>query len=217
MRGTLHKVAVHVNGVGIIPAYAGNTSRPPQRRHSPRDHPRVCGEHIDWGYMQDPFVGSSPRMRGTPLKAAYPSGSPGIIPAYAGNTGEASESMACGRDHPRVCGEHDVKSHYRPPPPGSSPRMRGTHAHRAYRRRHGGIIPAYAGNTPGSTLRRCSPWDHPRVCGEHYVLPLCSISCNGSSPRMRGTRISPIRVRVKSGSSPRMRGTLRHGDAENIG
>ena len=51
------------------------------------------------------------------------------------------------------------------------------------------IIPADAGNTYcGNPLMRAN-WDHPRGCGEHIVAELSSMYSQGSSPRMRGTRI----------------------------
>ena len=71
----------------------------------------------------------------------------GIIPAYAGNTNSGFIDFKLAGDHPRVCGEHleDVLSNY--DDPGSSPRMRGTHAQSIQEHHIVGIIPAYAGNT----------------------------------------------------------------------
>ena len=92
-------------------------------------------------------TGSSPRMRGTLPESAQTLLLSGIIPAYAGNTGERPISIGVSRDHPRVCGEHLPARALALALPGSSPRMRGTphqHAHYAIRQ---GIIPAYAGNT----------------------------------------------------------------------
>ena len=93
-------------GSGIIPAYAGSTSRAPCWPSSCRDHPRVCGEHRRASARPSPLRGSSPRMRGAP---GQPSSSPadaGIIPAYAGSTWSRHDVMLIGGDHPRVCGEH---------------------------------------------------------------------------------------------------------------
>ena len=50
-----------------------------------------------------------------------------------------------------------------------------------------GIIPAYAGNTFGTTAPRVTYGDHPRVCGEHYFIVTNDGFQVGSSPRMRGT------------------------------
>ena len=172
------------------------------------DHPRVCGEHSRRGSAGLSFGGSSPRMRGTRQLVGWRTPESGIIPAYAGNTRAQPASLPANWDHPRVCGEHSTSS--KPPDvmSGSSPRMRGTPAHRHGRNAqregssprmrgtlihfrlatHGtGIIPAYAGNTWLMLLIYRTCWDHPRVCGEHWTLNLSVTSWPGSSPRMRGT------------------------------
>ena len=51
----------------------------------------------------------------------------------------------------------------------------------------GGIIPAYAGNTPQCDRGWNRARDHPRVCGEHSVRVVRRSAARGSSPRMRGT------------------------------
>ena len=50
-----------------------------------------------------------------------------------------------------------------------------------------GIIPACAGNTPEAIAEDILNRDHPRVCGEHYVIPDGQTTTRGSSPRVRGT------------------------------
>ena len=115
-------------GVGSSPHTRGTRSTPWNSPSPPGDHPRIRGEYE--------------------LVVIRPSEIQGIIPAYAGNTPCASRPWAaptgssphtrgtprrrattatCGRDHPRIRGEH-------------------------FRRagcwlRYLGIIPAYAGNT----------------------------------------------------------------------
>ena len=49
-----------------------------------------------------------------------------------------------------------------------------------------GIIPADAGSTGDSHTVFVLRKDHPRGCGEHYILALLLILPLGSSPRMRG-------------------------------
>ena len=49
-----------------------------------------------------------------------------------------------------------------------------------------GIIPAYAGNTRHGQRYSSQGWDHPRVCGEHYMPLAPAQTSMGSSPRMRG-------------------------------
>ena len=86
MRGALLLLLDGRLGAGIIPAYAGSTASGRQLHLRPRDHPRVCGEHLQavGSYLAD--TGSSPRMRGAPIDDGHISDSMGIIPAYAGST-----------------------------------------------------------------------------------------------------------------------------------
>ena len=127
-------------------------------------------------------------MRGTPARHARGPRRAGIIPAYAGNTDVHFVLHLLVGDHPRVCGEHTNAPPIFEMRVGSSPRMRGTPQAQSRLLPHGGIIPAYAGNTPRPVPLWSRGRDHPRVCGEH--------------PRRMGVR------HVRGGSSPRMRGTL---------
>ena len=72
---------------GIIPACAGNTGRGRAGRRSPRDHPRMRGEHPKRIYKACRTRGSSPHARGTHHTIASAGHTSGIIPACAGNTG----------------------------------------------------------------------------------------------------------------------------------
>ena len=187
MRGTRLALLSDPMRIGIIPAYAGNTNRPAGESRTSGDHPRVCGEHHATGRERVQVAGSSPRMRGTPLLTEIDFFPQGIIPAYAGNTCSAMLNSFSFRDHPRVCGEHSRHTASSSIHRGSSPRMRGTRHHRHQPGLPPGIIPAYAGNTPGVTVlvRLCG--DHPRVCGEHAYPYAFGNGDQGSSPRMRGT------------------------------
>ncbi len=112
----------------------------------------------------------------------------GIIPAYAGNTFLLPFPLLAQGDHPRICGEHFDAVKSRVYVRGSSPHMRGTLAVKLDFNVSLGIIPAYAGNTmiPSNTV--LLQWDHPRICGEHYMDGLNMCATPGSSPHMRGTR-----------------------------
>ena len=134
------------------------------------------------------LLGSSPRMRGTPVTSVLALVPMGIIPAYAGNTALRFAVPSLFWDHPRVCGEHLIRNDCRISGRGSSPRMRGTHLRRPSPPTSIRIIPAYAGNTCRCRTR-ARPWrDHPRVCGEHSHPVVEFEQVEGSSPRMRGTR-----------------------------
>ena len=80
--------------------------------------------------------------------------------------------------------------------------MRGTLLRLRLDWREFGIIPAYAGNTLPSNGWPWSMRDHPRVCGEHTGGSQRMMHNPGSSPRMRGTRISLIMPIAPTGIIP---------------
>ena len=165
-------------------------------------------------------------MRGTPNSRTLPRIRAGIIPAYAGNTTDYINSTTINGDHPRVCGEHApmaaahtclegssprMREHCHlwfvfVHDVGSSPRMRGTRARTVRRCVASGIIPAYAGNTGVIDLTGQRFEDHPRVCGEHWLVFLSPMIFLGSSPRMRGTRLFAVRRVDDAGIIPRVCG-----------
>ena len=106
VRGTHPPMVLRPVPDGIIPACAGNTRPCGPRCCSPRDHPRVCGEHEPVGMSYIECLGSSPRVRGTQMMGGDLRSADGIIPACAGNTCRTRSPRQCARDHPRVCGEH---------------------------------------------------------------------------------------------------------------
>ena len=89
-----------------------------------------------------------------------------------------------------MCGEH-LPSFLLPSfIAGSSPRVRGTPGGALVDLRMTGIIPACAGNTAWPWLRWLMFRDHPRVCGEHDSAVWFDNWPQGSSPRVRGTRMA---------------------------
>ena len=188
MRGAPRRCAVLRPRDGIIPAYAGSTRGRRARRTRRRDHPRVCGEHFTRFSAQLTSSGSSPRMRGAPVKHVPVRKLWGIIPAYAGSTSSAGIGASMSRDHPRVCGEHYAEEFVGRYAEGSSPRMRGALSPAVPIIRWDGIIPAYAGSTSAPLGGPTTCRDHPRVCGEHDALLWLRFATSGSSPRMRGAR-----------------------------
>ena len=71
---------------GIIPAYAGSTTQSNGKILGKKDHPRVCGEHLQSRERALKLRGSSPRMRGALDMHSVHLVNSGIIPAYAGST-----------------------------------------------------------------------------------------------------------------------------------
>ena len=191
---------------GIIPAYAGNT-RPTCRAGATRwDHPRICGEHLLDISDHRTIKGSSPHMRGTLRGGLFVRNAYGIIPAYAGNTRPKPSPVVPVRDHPRICGEHICSGSYATTVPGSSPHMRGTQVILKSSLLPKGIIPAYAGNTCLSSLRRFATGDHPRICGEHLPPVMMDAKRRGSSPHMRGTLRGYLDSRPQFRDHPRICG-----------
>ena len=86
VRGTLIEPEYLASLDGIIPACAGNTLHGVRFGLLYKDHPRVCGEHASLDVDGLSAVGSSPRVRGTPISDNGTVDDSGIIPACAGNT-----------------------------------------------------------------------------------------------------------------------------------
>ena len=69
---------------------------------------------------------------------------------------------------------------------GSSPHTRGARLQVGEQRQEPGIIPAYAGSTPGGRAGLAPRRDHPRIRGEHIVPHGIFLMPLGSSPHTRG-------------------------------
>ena len=206
LRGTRRAGRRSAGADGIIPALAGNTAVHIDFHGVFWDHPRACGEHWTGEGTQESIVGSSPRLRGTPIAATIPAPEKGIIPALAGNTGAGGVGGVAGWDHPRACGEHEMTLLENGVALGSSPRLRGTQQYDNRQHGNDGIIPALAGNTILYRIAISIRWDHPRACGEHIGLPLSKDSNQGSSPRLRGTQAGTAEITATFGIIPALAG-----------
>ena len=171
---------------GLIPAWAGKTTRRERAERNRWAHPRVGGENP--GVSRDFMMqgGSSPRGRGKQHIDSYPSSMEGLIPAWAGKTSWSRPPTLTARAHPRVGGENNPSPTDSTAHPGSSPRGRGKHPHDRRLRREPGLIPAWAGKTARLTFSPSGAWAHPRVGGENSRSSRARISPGGSSPRGRG-------------------------------
>ena len=176
----------------IIPAYAGSTAVARPASGSIADHPRIRGEHL---MVSPPFFilrGSSPHTRGAPRRRPARLRRPGIIPAYAGSTGQATRASGAGKDHPRIRGEHSPSPTSPSAPAGSSPHTRGALSGGLTRPTGKRIIPAYAGSTTSSGSSSDRAADHPRIRGEHRQHARVQLAGDGSSPHTRGARRRPL-------------------------
>ena len=150
------------------------------------DHPRIRGEHAPIYTALMTQIGSSPHTRGARGRICRWSPHSGIIPAYAGSTRKTTTSASTTTDHPRIRGEHHIKSTMFLVKAGSSPHTRGARyppLGPAILRR---IIPAYAGSTIHALMAPRRLRDHPRIRGEHWSTTIVRVTAAGSSPHTRG-------------------------------
>ena len=110
-----------------------------------------------------------------------------ITPAYAGKRLNTIQHRRFDQDHPRLCGEKEMKSSPMSSPIGSPPPMRGKgsgvrHVNyiawdhprlcgekksKVQKSNHiWRITPAYAGKSCRFHFQSFASWDHPRLCGE---------------------------------------------------
>ena len=171
---------------GLIPARAGKTS--PRRTTAANwsAHPRACGENARTTWEEPAAYGSSPRVRGKQRRWDVHDAVLGLIPARAGKTPTSRPRGATARAHPRACGENGSNFTGVTAVRGSSPRVRGKHAHPTQHGRRTRLIPARAGKTVIIQASRAVNTAHPRACGKNGHHPGEPGGEHGSSPRVRG-------------------------------
>ena len=205
MRGQLGEVFGHIVGDRIIPARAGPTRAKSARIPIPSDHPRSCGANR---FVRASFFiirGSSPLVRGQPIRSGEFFYHSRIIPARAGPTYRSRPSSPRPSDHPRSCGANHLQRFRLLCALGSSPLVRGQRTGQSAFQRCVRIIPARAGPTV-TQVDMDGVWpDHPRSCGANPMALVMRPGKPGSSPLVRGqpdgagdasrqTRIIPARA-----------------------
>ena len=108
LRGTRKTALMLRQMERFIPAPAGNTARGWTMNDMSTVHPRACGEHDAFAPAGGRNVGSSPRLRGTPIRRMGNGADWRFIPAPAGNTAGWGRLTLPTPVHPRACGEHKV-------------------------------------------------------------------------------------------------------------
>ena len=189
VRGTPHRPDPRRRGDRFIPACAGNSVSVSVWLLSRAVHPRVCGElpaRLDCEHDRRRFI---PACAGNSCESHLPSdGQGGSSPRVRGTRG-GNPAANLGRRFIPACAGNSGEI------PAGEPR-----ADR--------FIPACAGNSSRRVGRlSCRPV-HPRVCGE---LTNSSRRCskkNGSSPRVRGTRVRGSGCRCRRSVHPRVCGEL---------
>ena len=147
MRGKLYRPAQAVSGARITPAGAGKTIVQAELGLHGEDHPRRCGENSRALACRLRARGSPPQVRGKPMVSQLLSEVAGITPAGAGKTLERKGFIVTKTDHPRRCGENDVRLRKFDPVPGSPPQVRGKPFPHQVCRTDSRITPAGAGKT----------------------------------------------------------------------
>ena len=105
-RGIPSSADMMLAAIRIIPALAGNTSKPGSALWNQPDHPRSRGEYCFSSQAVTSDFGSSPLSRGIPVRVDGASPEEGIIPALAGNTTLSRYEGEAESDHPRSRGEY---------------------------------------------------------------------------------------------------------------
>ena len=170
VRGKVRITRSTIAGSGITPACAGKRQERLSHGKNRRDHPRVCGEKQRPSIYPRPLPGSPPRVRGKVIRGLATRITSGITPACAGKSVSRGHAPPAGRDHPRVCGEKDIRLVCGRKGVGSPPRVRGKDGWKHARSGIDGITPACAGKSLGRLPNEAEPRDHPRVCGEKLLL-----------------------------------------------
>ncbi len=131
-------------------------------------------------------MGSPPRARGAPDRAAALHEVVGLTPAGAGSTSATTCAPSRPGAHPRGRGEHDDLDRAVGMALGSPPRARGARPVCRRRQRLQGLTPAGAGSTIASGKQPLPIKAHPRGRGEHHSAPALMTAPRGSPPRARG-------------------------------
>ena len=188
VRGNLPTFAAVLNGLGSIPACAGEPEKLLPVHHEPRVYPRVCGGTYRKASTPWSSRGLSPRVRGNRQDVSGRHAVQGSIPACAGEPKPPCLVVSIVGVYPRVCGGTSTRARMRCHGWGLSPRVRGNRHACQQGRRDGRSIPACAGEPP-SAGSPASGWRvYPRVCGGTAGAVGVGLDVLGLSPRVRGNR-----------------------------
>ena len=205
-RGTLLANEAAERRTGLTPAWAGNTHCATMRAIHDGAHPRMGGEHHCRNPVTVPQAGSPPHGRGTPSRPWREQPTPGLTPAWAGNTAIRPMASAHVQAHPRMGGEHNGAPTATITVTGSPPHGRGTHLEHPRWCRRCGLTPAWAGNTHLLGWRSNTSKAHPRMGGEHGALRGCAGPVDGLTPAWAGNTCAAAASSTREWAHPRMGG-----------
>ena len=181
---------------GLIPAWAGKTTRSMSAWIIEAAHPRMGGENFREALVCAVEFGSSPHGRGKPIAASEFEIMRRLIPAWAGKTYRGRTGVRPFTAHPRMGGENLCSSVAVVGVEGSSPHGRGKHLGVIPGQAGHRLIPAWAGKTCRKLRRERAAAAHPRAGGENSTVERLSLSYSGSSPRGRGKPASALEITV---------------------
>ena len=145
VRGNQRSGGTERQGLGSIPACAGEPKAATERGSCARVYPRVCGGTGVYNSAAPSSPGLSPRVRGNPRAYRYTAAAAGSIPACAGEPPKVRCRYGAARVYPRVCGGTLGIINRSINGDGLSPRVRGNLRLQDDLANRGGSIPACAG------------------------------------------------------------------------
>ena len=188
VRGKLFRSIVPGDKPGSIPACAGEAIAPGRHQRDCQVYPRVCGGSTTSCTKPSSTGGLSPRVRGKPPTPPGQAGTPGSIPACAGEALPGKFRRRRRRVYPRVCGGSGGPSERDGRRPGLSPRVRGKLIAIPFTLPFVRSIPACAGEAPPMQTPNQCRRVYPRVCGGSVADGDGRAYALGLSPRVRGKR-----------------------------
>ncbi len=175
---------------GLIPAYAGKTSRSAGSFWWPGAHPRLRGENRRPLVRPERRLGSSPLTRGKQAASRGCCVAARLIHADTRKTKPQQPCSSTPPAHPRFRRENMGPASSGLMKPGSSPLTRGKLPGVDIPERRLRLIPAHAGKTTGGEWSHGRVRAHPHSHGEN--APACepAFSSQGSSPLTRGKHLA---------------------------
>ena len=174
-----------------IPACAGEPTPHGPLRDCSWVYPRLCGGTCRGDNSGSTISGLSPPVRGNPDTPARSRGSPGSIPACAGEPRGSARKPYRVPVYPRLCGGTSRAPNLHPAVRGLSPPVRGNRGAVEPGDEGVGSIPACAGEpAPDSTTAR-QAGVYPRLCGGTAAHPSPGQAARGLSPPVRGNHAQP--------------------------
>ena len=202
VRGNRRAGPRQLEGVGSIPARAGEPQQIMSGSFLPPVYPRACGGTWRVWSGQNQCRGLSPRVRGNRSWTLASAVGLGSIPARAGEPRRPGCGPHSQRVYPRACGgtmmfpgmgylSHGLSPRVRGNPPPTNPTACWT-----------GVYPRACGGTFRVGVARRQEGVYPRACGGTFRVALHLWPHQGLSPRVRGNPGPRLREPDHQGSIP---------------